>query len=431
MLAGFDDGIFLRSADGKYNVRITGQLQSDYRAFLDGHDQVDVDSFLVRRARLGIEADMLKYYEFRLLPDFSNKQGATPSTVNPLLPPTTATAQTVILDAYINVHYWDAFQIEAGKFKQPFSYEQLIQDRFVPTLERSLIDQVVPSRDPGVMVHGQKLLGNRLDYYLAVCNGGINTDYDTNDQKDFVWRVVVRPFNSDGFWPILRGLQIGMDGTTGLQREAQTPQVLRTPATIPWLAFNNGVLDDGVRNRWSPEVAYFYGPLGLAAQYFRMDEDMRSAPGGNPLIGVPVHVPFEGGYVLATLLLTGETRTTYSQPITPLHDFDPCSPWSCRGAWELVARYSRLDVSNIIFAPGVRNLATLTSATVLTGNPGGQSTHAASELTLGFNWYLNKWVRMQFNYERSWYDTPIRLGVTRGGLLTHDDALLSRFQLIF
>jgi phosphate-selective porin OprO/OprP len=144
-----------------------------------------------------------------------------------------------------------------------------------------------------------------------------------------------------------------------------------------------------------------------------------------------VHVPFEGGYVLGTLLLTGETRTTYSQPITPLHDFDPCSPWSCRGAWELVARYSRLDVSNIIFAPGIRNLATLTSATVLTGNPGGQSTHAASEITLGFNWYLNKWVRMQFNYERSWYDTPIRLGVGRGGLLTHDDAVLSRFQLIF
>src|SRR5205085_12366547 len=58
--------------------------------------------------------------------------------------------QARVQDAYLNVHYWDAFQVEAGKFKQPFSYEQLIQDRFVPTLERSLIDQLVPQRDVGV-----------------------------------------------------------------------------------------------------------------------------------------------------------------------------------------------------------------------------------------------------------------------------------------
>src|SRR5258708_21766135 len=95
----------------------------------------------------------------------------------------------------MNVHYVDWLQVEAGKFKQPFSYEQLIQDRFVPTAERSLIDQLVPARDPGVMVHGQKLLGDRLDYYLAVSDGTINCDTDTNDRKDLSARVVVRPLN--------------------------------------------------------------------------------------------------------------------------------------------------------------------------------------------------------------------------------------------
>jgi phosphate-selective porin len=135
------------------------------------------------RARLGIEADMFKYYEFRLLPDFSN--GQTPG--NP--------AQERIQDAYLNVHYWNAFQVEAGKFKQPFSYEQLIQDRFVPTNERSLIDQLVPARDEGVMIHGYNLFYGRFDYQVAVSNGEINGDEDTNELKDLVARVAVRPFN--------------------------------------------------------------------------------------------------------------------------------------------------------------------------------------------------------------------------------------------
>ena len=111
ILAGWieNEGFIIRSADENFKLRITGQIQADYRAFLDGRDYTDIDTFLVRRARLGIEANMLKYYEFRLLPDFSNSQG--PGVL----------AQTRIQDAYLNVHYWDVFQIEAGKFKQPFT----------------------------------------------------------------------------------------------------------------------------------------------------------------------------------------------------------------------------------------------------------------------------------------------------------------------
>src|SRR5438128_8860247 len=112
-LAGWDDkrGFFLRSPDDRFTLRLTGQIQADYRAFLDGIDYTDIDSFLVRRARLGIEANMFGAYEFRLLPDFSNAQAPG---VN---------ASNRIQDAYMNVHYWDEFQVEVGKFKQPFSYE--------------------------------------------------------------------------------------------------------------------------------------------------------------------------------------------------------------------------------------------------------------------------------------------------------------------
>jgi phosphate-selective porin OprO/OprP len=414
-LAGWSEkrGFYLRSADDRFNLRVTGQIQADYRAFLDERDYTDIDSFLVRRARLGIEADMFTYYEFRLLPDFSNRQSPT------------SPATTVIQDAYLNVHYWDAFQVEAGKFKQPCSYEQLIQDRFVPTLERSMIDQLVPQRDEGIMVHGKKLFGDRFDYQLSVSNGEINGDYDTNKLKDFNWRVVARPLNDADEWPLLRGLQFGMSGTTGLEQEPMNPPVLRTPATVLWFQFNSGARADGIRNRWSPELVYFFGPLGFASQYYHENQQIRPAFTG-PGSLFRVDLPFDGYYFMLTYLLTGEERTTYSMPIAPLRPYEPLHPFAGPGAWELVARMSRLVMGDEVFKAFPAGGGTV----VRLANPVGNSP-GATELTLGFNWYLNAWVRAQFNWEHAWFDDPVRLAPGPQGLLAHQDSLIMRFQVIF
>jgi phosphate-selective porin OprO/OprP len=393
--AGWDNGFLLRSEDKRFLLRITGQIQTDYKNYLDQPDTADLNTFLVRRARLGIEATVMQYFEFRLLPDFGQGQAR-------------------IQDSYLNVHYVDAFQIEAGKFKQPFSYEQLIQDRFVPTMERSLIDQLVPARDVGAMIHGQKLFGDRLDYAVAVHDGVINGDTDTNNPKDVSARLALRPFPAESFGPWLRGLQFGVAVNTGVSQQPVAPTALRTPAGVPWFSYAAGVREDGRRNRWSPELAYFNGPFGMAAQYLSETQRLRSATG--PV----VEIPESGFYVLATLLLTGEERTTYSQAVTPRHDFDPCYPVSSPGAWELVMRTSRLVQSARVFAPGVFRLA----------DPAANSA-GATELTTGFNWYLNAWVRVQCNWERAWFDQPVRLAPGPAGLHGYQDTLMTRFQVIF
>jgi phosphate-selective porin OprO and OprP len=399
-VAGWDNGFFLRSSDNRFNLRITGQIQADYRTFLDDVDFLDIDQFFLRRARFGIEADLLDYYEFRFLPDFG--QG-----------------RTQIQDAYINVHYWDAFQVEAGKFKQPFSYEQLIQDRYVPTLERSLIDQLVPARDVGVMIHGEKLFCNRLDYAVSVSNGEINGDGDTNDRKDVAARIAIRPFNCECCWPILHGLQVGISATIGVEEEPVNPSTLRTPATVPWFQFNPTVRADGRRDRWSPEIAYFFHSFGMAAQYFQQDQRFRPAFTG-PASNIVDEVPFKGFYVLASYLVTGEERTTYSEAVVPIRDFNPWYPFYRTGAWELIGRVSRLTVGDEVFASGLARLA----------DP-SVSSDGATEITLGFNWYLNRWVRTQFNWEHAWFDELVRLGPGPGGRLGHQDTLMTRFQIIF
>jgi phosphate-selective porin OprO/OprP len=399
-VAGWNNGFYVQSPDQRFVFRITGQIQADYKAFVDDHDTTDVDTFLVRRARLGLEATLYDYYEFRLLPDFG-------------------LGRLVLQDAYMNVHYFDAFQFEAGKFKQPFSYEQLIQDRYVPTLERSLIDQLVPARDVGFMVHGQKLFDHHFDYYFAYSNGIINGDQDVNNSKDFNGRIVLHPFGAADEGSPLRFLSFGVSGGFGLQNEPIQPNTLVTPLGVKWLTFNPTVQAYGERSRWSPEGNYFYGPFGVSAQYFHMDQEMIAAPTGKPANHrLPVAV--NGYYVLTTLLLTGERRTDYSQAIDPVRPFDLRHPIANPGAIELVARVSFLHVDGDVFTPGPFQLA----------NP-SNSAGVCTESTLGFNWYLNRQMRMQFNWEHAHFDRGVLLGPGPNGHLGHQDTLGTRFQIIF
>src|SRR5579863_8489801 len=397
---GWKNGFFLESADKSFVLRLTGQVQADYREFLDSRDRTDMDTFLLRRARFGLEATIFKFYEFRFLPDFGN-------------------GTTIIQDAYMNIHYWQAFQFETGQFKQPFSYEQLIQDRYVPTLERSIIDQLVPERDLGAMIHGEEILDNRLDYGVALSNGEINGNtVDPNNHKDFNGRFAVRPFNYEDASDWFRGVQVGLSGGFGIEQEAINPATLRMPDTVPFLNFNSTVRADGLRWRICPEFVYFNGPFGSMAEYYHEEQEMRpsATPPGYKFL---TNVPFNGYVLLSTLLLTGETRTTYSQPIDPLKPFDARCPIEKPGAWELVGRVSRLTVDDV-FGKGAAQLV----------NP-AKNSNEAMEFTLGFNWYLNKWVRVQFNYEHDMFGQPVLLGSTPANLLSSQDSLFTRFQVIF
>ena len=415
--AGWNEGFFIQSCDRSFQLRITGQIQSDFRGFLDDVDTSTTanahvagspttgspDTFLIRRARLGIEATMFDYYEFRLLPDFAG-----------------TSISKSITDAYLNIHYWDDFQVEAGKFKQPFSYEQLIQDRYVPTLERSMMDQLVPQRDEGIMLHGEHLLDNRFDYAVAVSNGDPNdSTLDANNHKDFNGRVIVRPFNGPEGWEILHGLQFGMSGGVGVENESlgttASPPTITTPATVTWFAYNTGVLANGVRDRMSPELAYFYHSFGLASQYYRQNQELQLTA-KTPTVDVPI----SGYYVLTTYLLTGEQRHEYSQQIDPIRPFDPCAPLASPGAWEMVFRVDRLEVGDEAFNA---KLASNTGTT-------NRSSSAATETTTGFNWYLNKWARTQFNWEHADFASPVKIGNAPHSF-TREDALYTRLQIIF
>jgi phosphate-selective porin len=293
-----------------------------------------------------------------------------------------------------------------------------------------MMDQLVPQRDEGFMIHGEKLLCDRFDYAVAVSNGDPNdSTLDTNNDKDVNARVVVRPFFDSGS-DLLRGWRIGLSGSIGVENDtisttSSTLPTITTPATVDWFAFNasgttSSVVANGVRHRISPELVYFYRSFGFASQYYRQDQKLQSVVSGTA--GPIVDLPIESYYVMATYLLTGEERTGYSQQIDPFRPFDPSAPLASPGAWELVFRVERMEVGQQAFT-GPHPLASLSGS-------GNQSTNAATEVTSGLNWYMTKWARAQLNWEHANFASPVKLGNVSKAF-SEEDTLYTRFQVIF
>ena len=95
-------------------------------------------------------------------------------------------------------------------------------------------------------------------------------------------------------------------------------------------------------------------------------------------------VGFSGVSAQVGWILTGEHRP-YNRSNGVLGRIVPDAPFGAdgRGAWEVAARWSMIDLNDADIRGG-----------------------RLHDLTLGLNWYLNKYTKMQFNYVRASLDGP-------------------------
>ncbi len=82
------------------------------------------------------------------------------------------------------------------------------------------------------------------------------------------------------------------------------------------------------------------------------------------------------------------------------------------GAFEIAARFHEITFDRDLFP--------------LFSNPSA-SARRARAVTVGLNWYLNRNLKLQFNYERTLFEG----GASNGGDMGSEDAFLTRFQLAF
>lgn len=387
------DGFSLKSADGKYTLKLRGYSQADGRFFGGDEAKTVPNTFFLRRARPIIEATVGKYFSARLMPDF-------------------AQGQTVLFDAYWEAAFTPAFAVRAGKFKPPVGLERLQSATDVPFAERGLPTNLAPNRDIGLQIGGD-LDSGVVNYAVGVFNGVAdlgNGDGDLNDSKDLDARVFVQPIKTGS----LKGLGLGIAGTTGIEQGGVTSTGLvsglpayrspgqqtvfryRTDAAVP----TNSVIAEGRRSRLIPQGYFYTGPLGLQGEYAISRQEVRLGSSTATL----THKAWQAS---GSFFLTGE-KAGFRSP-TPRKPFD--LKQKGYGAVELVARYGELDVDDDAFP-----IFASSSSSVSQEKAAG----------VGLNWHLNKQIRVAVNYEHTTFD-----GGAADGDRKSEDFLVTRFQHSF
>jgi phosphate-selective porin OprO/OprP len=390
---GGRDGFGIRSADGAFKLRLGALLHADYRTYFDNSfPGAQPDNFVIRRLRPVMEATFNDKYSLLIRPEFGN-QGAIS-----------------LLDAYAEARFTPEFRIRAGKFKGPVGLERLQSPQDLAFVERAFPTQLLPNRDIGLQVFGDVLDG-RLSYQVAYTDGvrdNTSTDSDTNSGKDFNARLFAHPFRGTDI-DALRGLGVGVSFTGGAQSGTVASGNLTnylTPGQQTFFSYSTGTYAAGGRQRWSPQFYYYNGPLGVLGEYAIVTQEITR--GSNH-----AEVTNSAWQLYATWVLTGEDAG-YTRP-TPRRNFDwQTGGW---GAFEVGVRAGELTVDDDHFNG---------SSTTRFADPAA-SARKASDLGLVLNWYLNRHIKVQVNYDQ----TRFQGGAANNADLPDERILFTRVQAWF
>src|ERR1022692_196255 len=129
LTAGWD-GFTLQSADTNFLLKLHGFGQVDSHYYASAAPAKD--TFTIRRLRAIASGSIYHDYDYFVQTDFAS--GITSSTTN----------NAFLTDAYLRIHYFPEFQVQAGKFKEPVSLEISPQDNYLWFLERGLPSELAP-----------------------------------------------------------------------------------------------------------------------------------------------------------------------------------------------------------------------------------------------------------------------------------------------
>lgn len=380
------EGMRWSSADGDVQVEFGGRIQLDW-AFqgaaqdiedaFDGNGGGFTDGVEFRRARLKAEGTLYERVGFKAEYDFAGGEAA-------------------FTDVYMSLNdLFSTMDARVGHFKEPQGLEQLTGANYLTFMERSLSDALVPARNTGAAL-SDTLGANNINWSIGVFRDTDNFGDDTNSagngvddgQYNVTGRLSGTPlYEEDGTQVVHLGLSFSYRDADEGVRFRSRPEDHQAPYVV-----DTGTID--AKNSWTGgvEAAWVMNQLSLQGEYLlsRVDDVADQNP------------DFWGFYVFASYFLTGEHRP-YRPKDGSFGRVKPKTNWGQGGggAWELAARYSKLDLTD-------------------SGYDGGD----LQDVTAGANWYLNPNARIMFNFVygdldgTAGVDGPIR-------------AFLMRFQVDF
>jgi phosphate-selective porin OprO/OprP len=403
----FKNGFTWESGDKANSITLSGRIQADFRTF---EDDIAANTFDVRRAYLGVQGKLFNDWTFDVTADLAQSSTSSPSSLDV---------------AWVNWGAYQSVQLRAGQFKMPMSIEELTSSRFIDFQERSLVNQFVPAKERGAMLHGVPLTG--VFYGVALSNGqGKNNNEvsTTIDDFDLIARLGVNAAE----WLQQKNMVIHVAGAyskgdlatsstgagTGNLLSARTEARGVTFFQVPALSGNSVE-----RERQLGELSLAWGPLKLQGEY------MKTSFSGDSAAGVGYDRDIDVYYAEALWMISGETYASayrngaYGRIIPKTNFSIRDGTW---GAFEIGLRYSDLDAGDFV-----------ASNPSGTGQLAAGFTNKATAYTVGLKWIMNPNVRAYLNYVKTDFDTPITVTPSGRAPRQYDDeqAITVRLGLDF
>jgi phosphate-selective porin OprO/OprP len=330
------------SPDGRFQMKLRGRLLVDAgRVRRDGEfDKIGATE--MRAARLGIEGKAWRVVGYKFEVDFAGNDVA-------------------VKDAYLS--FGGPVQVKVGQFRLATSLEEATSSRFVTFMERaSYTDAFGFGRQIGI---GIGKGGANWSAQAAIFRGSVASNA-RDEGVTLAGRVT--------FGPEFGGIQTHFGGAVRYRNAGQDqPDFRYRQRPHNHLALK--YLDTGSLARkdlfWGIEAAAVRGPVSLQVEYGWLDVRLNNWNGKGP--------DFAGGYASLSWFITGESRSYKAgkgafgriNVARPVFDGGP-------GAWQVAARYDRIDLSEGAIRGGEQD-----------------------SYILGVNWYLNNYTRLMANYSRS------------------------------
>jgi phosphate-selective porin OprO and OprP len=351
----------------------------------DGIGRLD-DAVNFRRARYVMGGTLFENIDFEMEWDFINTTNA--ERVGSAL----AINTPVPTDMWVNFKNIPFFgNLRIGNQKPPTALEHMTSSRFLNFLERSLaFDAFIENQnngfEPGILLFNQ-YLDQRMWAGVGVFKNTRSIfGWNVGDgEYDITGRLAFLPiWEDDGRYLMHLGISAShADLDDHVARYRARILIRNGPATLHNIVAEAQMVGSS-RDMVIPEFAMNCGPFTLAAEYYAVwTHDVQTPVATTGTRTNRGTTYFQGGYVEALYFLTGEHRGYDRGRFawgrqTPNNNW---KPWGTGcdvggiGAWQLAARYDWLNL-----------------------NDNGVHGNIVHDWTLGLNWFLNPYMKFQWNY---------------------------------
>ncbi|BDU69201.1 hypothetical protein GETHOR_13020 [Geothrix oryzae] len=391
--------------DSGFTVKFGGRFHLD-SVFFNGNENRLANGTQLRRARISFKATFGKNWLGEGDYDFADSTAS-------------------IKDMWVGYQGFKNTLIQVGQFKAPFGFDTLSSSNAIWFTERSYSDVWTPDRHVGIAYQtwGERWQ-TKLNFFgqaIDDTNNAGSLDANGSDQGwGYAGRFTVAPVLVSE----TKAVHLGV-ATTYRKPNADYSTTALTPlASLQYVVDLSGRPEAGKISKakflnakisnvdnwkqYGAELAGVWGPFSWQGEYQQTKVYRRAAVGtGAAALASVVDHSFATYYGQVSWVFGGQRTYEVSDGL-----FGKVVP-SKNGAWEVVARYSKMDQDDL---------------TALDAVKGG----VAKNMSLGLTYYMNKNIRWMMDYTKVDNNENAKPKGVYGGIVNDDFAFTSlRLQVNF